>query len=71
MGNRRLQITLQPEVLRWARERIDFSPEELARKMQVKLDRAPHLHGPHWLPLACCASSSCARAAAFTGGGRC
>lgn len=39
MGNRRLQITLQPEVLRWARERIDFSPEELARKMQVKPDR--------------------------------
>lgn len=39
MGNRRLQITLQPEVLQWARERIDFSPEELARKMQVKPDR--------------------------------
>lgn len=39
MGNRRLQITLHPEVLRWARERIEFSPEELARKMQVKPDR--------------------------------
>ena len=39
MSNRRLQITLQPEVLRWARERIEFSPEELARKMQVKPDR--------------------------------
>ncbi len=39
MGNRRLQITLQPEVLQWARERIEFSPEELARKMKVKPDR--------------------------------
>lgn len=39
MGNRRLQITLQPEVLQWARERIEFSPEDLARKMQVKPDR--------------------------------
>ena len=26
-------------MLQWARERIEFSPEDLARKMQVKLDR--------------------------------
>ena len=33
------QITLQPEVLRWARERAGLSPEQLAKKMQVKPER--------------------------------
>ena len=36
MSSRRLQITLQPEVLRWARERAKLHPEELAKKMGVK-----------------------------------
>ena len=36
MSSRRLQITLQPEVLRWARERAKLQPEELAKKMGVK-----------------------------------
>ncbi|MDE2994605.1 MAG: XRE family transcriptional regulator, partial [Chloroflexota bacterium] len=31
--------TLQPSVLRWARERAGISPEELARKIQVKPER--------------------------------
>ena len=39
MAGRRLQITLQPGVLRWARERAGISPEELARKIQVKPER--------------------------------
>ena len=39
MTSRRLQITLQPGVLRWARERVGISPEELARKIQVKPQR--------------------------------
>ncbi len=39
MAGRRLQITLQPGVLRWARERAGISPEELARKLQVKPER--------------------------------
>ena len=36
MSSGRLQITLQPDVLRWARERTGISREELAQKMQVK-----------------------------------
>ena len=36
MSSRRLQITLQPEVLRWARERAKLQPYELAKKMGVK-----------------------------------
>ena len=39
MSGRRLRITLQPSVLRWARERAGISPEELARKIQVKPER--------------------------------
>lgn len=37
--SRRLQITLQPSVLRWARERVNLSPETLAEKLNVKPDR--------------------------------
>ena len=37
--SRRLQITLQPKVLRWARERARLEPEELAHKMHVKPER--------------------------------
>lgn len=37
--SRRLQITLQPSVLRWARERVNLSPEALAVKLKVKPDR--------------------------------
>lgn len=37
--SRRLQITLQPSVLRWARERVNLSPEALAEKLNVKPDR--------------------------------
>lgn len=39
MNRRRERITLQPAVLRWARERADFDPERLASKMQVKSER--------------------------------
>ena len=39
MAGRRLQITLQPGVLRWARERAGIGPEELARKLKVKPER--------------------------------
>ena len=39
MSNRRLKVKLQPEVLRWARERVGFSPSELAGKLQVKPER--------------------------------
>ena len=37
--SRRLQITLQPNVLRWARERVNLTPEALAEKLNVKPDR--------------------------------
>ena len=36
MSSRSLKITLQPDVLRWARERLRISQDELAQKMQVK-----------------------------------
>ena len=39
MSSRRLQITLQPAVLRWARERAGIDAEQLADKMQVKPER--------------------------------
>ena len=39
MSNRRLKIRLQPDVLRWARERAGFNPSELAGKLQVKPER--------------------------------
>ena len=39
MTSRRLQITLQPEVLRWARERAGFNLSDLARKLQVSPER--------------------------------
>ena len=39
MSNRRQQITLQPKVLRWARERAGLSQERLAEKMKVKPER--------------------------------
>ena len=39
MAGQSLQITLQPDVLRWARERATLSTDELAGKMQVKPER--------------------------------
>lgn len=39
MSGRRLQITLQPEVLRWARERAGLQPDVLADKVNVKPER--------------------------------
>ena len=39
MAERRPKITLQPDVLRWARERAGFAPAELAGKLQVKPER--------------------------------
>lgn len=39
MTSRRLQITLKPEVLRWARERAGFNLSDLARKLQVSPER--------------------------------
>lgn len=38
MTSRRRQITLRPDVLRWARERANLSPKELADKMKVALE---------------------------------
>lgn len=32
-------LKLQPDVLRWARERADLSPEDLARKVKLKAER--------------------------------
>lgn len=37
--SRRLQIHLDPNVLRWARERARLEPDQLARKVQVKPER--------------------------------
>ena len=48
MSGRRLQITLQPEVLRWARERAKLQPEELANKMGVKRHEACAGMGARW-----------------------
>ena len=39
MVGQRLQITLEPSVLQWARARTELSAEDLAGKMQVKLER--------------------------------
>ena len=39
MTRRGQQITLQPDVLLWARERAGLSPEQLAKKMRVKPER--------------------------------
>ena len=39
MASRRQQITLQPEVLRWARERVGLSRKTLADKINVAPDR--------------------------------
>ena len=39
MTSRRRKITLQPEVLRWARERAGLATEELAKKMQAPPER--------------------------------
>ena len=39
MADRRSKITLQPDVLRWTRERAGLSEDELAKKMQVKPER--------------------------------
>lgn len=39
MPSRRIKIGLQPSVLQWARERARVSRDELARKMQVRVDR--------------------------------
>ena len=41
MTSRRQQITLQPELLRWARERAGLSQDDLAKKMNVKPERVP------------------------------
>ena len=39
MTSRRLQIKLQPDVLRWARERAGIDPSELAHKLNVSAER--------------------------------
>ena len=39
MAQRGSQITLQPTVLRWARERAGFSQEQLASKLKVRPDQ--------------------------------
>ena len=39
MPSRRTQIQLQPDVLLWARERARLEHDDLARKMQVHVDR--------------------------------
>ncbi len=39
MGGGRQQITLKPAVLRWARERVDLQPAELAKKIGVSWER--------------------------------
>ena len=39
MTSRRQQVSLQPGVLTWARQRAGISRDDLARKMQVKVER--------------------------------
>ena len=39
MAERSLKLKLQPGLLRWARQRAGLSEDELAKKMQVKLER--------------------------------
>ena len=39
MNSRRQQITLQPELLRWARERAGLTQDDLAKKIPVNPDR--------------------------------
>ena len=39
MNSRRSQITLQPSVLKWARERAGFDIDDLARKLKVRAGR--------------------------------
>ena len=39
MNARRQQVTLQPDVLRWARERVAYEYTEIARKIGVKQER--------------------------------
>ena len=39
MSSRRQQITLEPKVLRWARERVGLTPEDLAKKIPVSPER--------------------------------
>ncbi len=39
MTSRRLQITLQPAVLQWARERAGFDASALAGKLNIKTER--------------------------------
>ena len=39
MRDRRMQLTLQPGVLTWARERAGFSVDALSEKLQVKRER--------------------------------
>src|SRR5215208_2067250 len=39
MSSKNIQITLQPKVLRWARERSGLEVESLARKVGVKPER--------------------------------
>lgn len=39
MTSKRVQIQLQPDVLRWARERAGFSTDEIATKLKLKMER--------------------------------
>ncbi len=39
MNGRRQQVTLKPEVLRWARKRVDYGADELANKVGVELEQ--------------------------------
>ena len=39
MSSRRQKIKLQPDVLRWARERAGFNPDELAEKLKIRPQR--------------------------------
>ena len=39
MSSRRQKITLQPKVLRWARERVGLSQEDLAKRIPVSVGR--------------------------------
>ena len=39
MGRSNIQVNLQPDVLRWARQRAHYDPDTLARKIGVKSER--------------------------------
>ena len=45
MGRSNIQVNLQPDVLRWARQRARYDSDTLARKIGVKPERVSEWYG--------------------------